>query len=262
MLLYFARPRIEEYSASESALLTLVSRSDGFVEDIDLGGLAAVLVDDSLLTGNNGFAKTERERHNRFESSTSKAESLTEFSYAGAGIFQTTPPSIVTVEQRAYIGNNGFAKTERERHNRFESLTSKAESLTEFSYAWAGIFQTTPPSIVTVEQRAYIEALEKQDDDSWDFASARSLRGGLSWLDNVKRPDISSVVAKLVQVKDNTSPEELSVHLKMVRSAVAFLRSKCDVGLVFPVLQNDFRLVCYSYASFGTNADHTRQLGC
>jgi hypothetical protein len=179
------------------------------VEDIDLGGLAAVLVDDSLLTGNNGFSKTEREKHNRFESSTSKAESLTEFSYAGAGIFHTTPPSILTVEQRAYI-----------------------------------------------------QALEKQDDDSWDFASVRSLRGRLFWLDNVTRPDISSVVAKLVQVKENTSPEELSVHLKMVRSTGAFLRSTCDVGLVFPNLQNDFRLFCYSYASFGTNADHTSQLGC
>jgi hypothetical protein len=59
-LLYFARPRIEEYSASASALSSIVSRSDGVVEDIELGGLAAVLVDDSLLTGNNGFAKTER----------------------------------------------------------------------------------------------------------------------------------------------------------------------------------------------------------
>jgi hypothetical protein len=47
----------------------------------------------------------------------------------------------------------------------------------------------------------------------------------------------------------------------MSSSTVAFLRSTCDVVLVFPDLQNDFRLVCYSDGSFGTNADHTSQLG-
>jgi hypothetical protein len=88
-----------------------------------------------------------------------------------------------------------------------------------------------------VEKRAYIQALEKPDEDSWDFASVRSLRGRLSWLANATRPDIRSVVAELAQVTESTPPEELSVHLKMASSTVPFFRSTCDVRLVFPVLK-------------------------
>jgi hypothetical protein len=66
-LLYAASPRIEQNDTSTSALSTPESTSDRVVEDVVLSGMAAVLVDDSLLTGNTDFADTEQEMNRRFE---------------------------------------------------------------------------------------------------------------------------------------------------------------------------------------------------
>jgi hypothetical protein len=63
---------------------------------IQLEGIAGVLVDDALLTGNHSFASNENSMHERFENSASTAESL---EYAGAKISQSPPPGAVTFHQ-------------------------------------------------------------------------------------------------------------------------------------------------------------------
>jgi hypothetical protein len=47
-----------------------------------------------------------------------------------------------------------------------------------------------------------------------------------------------------------------------VTTTVAFLRATRDVGLKFLVMHGDVRLICYAFASFGGNADHSSQPGC
>jgi hypothetical protein len=88
-----------------------VAHSDVLAEEgmmkivVRLHGMAGVLVDDALLTGNASLAVVEQAMHARFESTTSTGKEMSELTYAGATIIQSNPPGTVTVVQKSYIAN-------------------------------------------------------------------------------------------------------------------------------------------------------------
>jgi hypothetical protein len=59
---------------------------------VRLHGMAGVLVDDALLTGNASLAVAEQAMHARFESTTSTRKEMSELTYAGTTIIQSNPP--------------------------------------------------------------------------------------------------------------------------------------------------------------------------
>jgi hypothetical protein len=75
------------------------------IKNSRLHGMAGILVDDALLTGNASFAAAEQAMHARFENTASTETEQSELAHAGATIIQSTPPDTVRIVQKTYIRN-------------------------------------------------------------------------------------------------------------------------------------------------------------
>ncbi|KAA8493329.1 Transposon Ty1-ER2 Gag-Pol polyprotein [Porphyridium purpureum] len=154
------------------------------------------------------------------------------------------------VDDTLCTGTEEFAEREARLERRFTMNVKKETPLT-----FAGMRIERDGDSIILHQRPYKLALENPA----TFEETRSLRGRLSWVSNVTRPDLAYYTAQLAQVT------ETSFDAKVVHALVAKVRKHVDLHpdtrICVPQLAKKCRLLVYSDASFANNEDGSTQLG-
>ena len=158
------------------------------------------------------------------------------------------------VDDTLGTGDEGFMRIEEEKSKRFDVK----ERETGLQMTFNGCVIKDNFTSYTISQHAYTSKLRMITRSQWNEREFPSLRGRISWITNLTRPDAAFCTAYLSQKRDTNVKEE---DFKLLNATVKYLM-KNDRGLIYPQLDlQSLKIRAYADAAFGGNDDHSSQLG-